>query len=380
MTPVGYHGGIGECQLAMAANDLAIVRSIYDAALDDHAWQNLPRLLAEHLEGETAVIWCAERDGAPDFASFNQAPEFLSQYAEHFRFVDPWTDAIQRNARVSTAFHGHELISNQALLQTEFYYDFMRVADILPNVGAHMSVGPHTTSALAVYRPLNASAFEDSHKQKLQGLVGHIEQMLILRRQFGSQRQASEMTTATLNSLSSGIVICDQDAHVLFANAAAERVAAQHGTISLHSVDQNIAADQARHTTQLRLLIANAAQGGVGGALGLANQDGNRLLLTISPLPASLQDSPGRALISLRSETDTLGAAPEMLVALFGLTAAEADLAWSLTQNDSLNTIRVRRGVSENTIRSQLAHVFAKTRTANQRELVRLLSMVPAPL
>lgn len=112
----------------------------------------------------------------------------------------------------------------------------------------------------------------------------------------------------------------------------------------------------------------------------MANEDGDRLLLSVSPLPAILHDGPGRALITLRSETDTLGPAPEMLVALFGLTAAEADLAWSLAQNESLNTIGVRRGVSENTIRSQLAHVFAKTRTANQRELVRLLSMVPAPL
>ena len=159
-----------------------------------------------------------------------------------------------------------------------------------------------------------------------------------------------------------------------------EAVASKHDAISLHSAGKMIAADQPEHSAQLRRMIASAAHCGPGGALCLLNEAGDRVLLVVSPLPALLDDTPGRPLVTVSLETDMLGPLAEMLIALFGLTAAEADLAWSLTQNESLGSIQIRRGVSENTIRTQLAHVFAKTRTANQRELVRLLSVVPRTL
>jgi len=364
--------------MGVAANEDAIVRSIYDAALDDHAWQDLPRLISQYLDGESAVIWFAEGESAPDFASFNQSPELLSRYAEHFRFVDLFTKAVLGHDLYSTAFDGADLIGEHTLRQSEFYYDFLRVADILPNIGAHMHLGPGLISAVGVFRSVTASAFKDVHKEKLQSLIAHLEQMLMLRRHLSSQRLGLEMTKAALHSLPSGIVICDKQAHVLFANAAAEAIVASHGAISLHPASHTIAAGTPEHSVELRRLICEAAQSRPGGALCLSDESGDRVLVVVSPLPPALDEIPERALVTLRSEMDSLGAVAEMLVALFGLTAAEADLAWSLMQNQSLASIQLRRGVSENTIRSQLAHVFAKTRTGNQRELVRLLSMVPA--
>jgi DNA-binding CsgD family transcriptional regulator len=44
----------------------------------------------------------------------------------------------------------------------------------------------------------------------------------------------------------------------------------------------------------------------------------------------------------------------------------------------SLKQIQEDRGVSENTIRTQIAHILAKTGAANQRELVKLLGSLPA--
>jgi DNA-binding CsgD family transcriptional regulator len=43
----------------------------------------------------------------------------------------------------------------------------------------------------------------------------------------------------------------------------------------------------------------------------------------------------------------------------------------------SLAEIGAKRKVSENTLRTQLANILRKTETANQRDLVRLLSLLP---
>ena len=57
----------------------------------------------------------------------------------------------------------------------------------------------------------------------------------------------------------------------------------------------------------------------------------------------------------------------------FGLTLAEEKVAMALAEGLALKQIAVRLGVSINTVRFHLAHVFDKTDTRRQVQLVRLI-------
>jgi DNA-binding CsgD family transcriptional regulator len=57
----------------------------------------------------------------------------------------------------------------------------------------------------------------------------------------------------------------------------------------------------------------------------------------------------------------------------FGLTPAEAAVAVEVLEADGLQAAAGRLGISLATARTHLAHVFDKTRTRRQGELVRLL-------
>lgn len=65
---------------------------------------------------------------------------------------------------------------------------------------------------------------------------------------------------------------------------------------------------------------------------------------------------------------------PATLRRIFGLTAAEAKLAVQIGQGDVLADIARENKVRVATVRSQLASVFAKTRTCRQAELGMLLA------
>jgi DNA-binding CsgD family transcriptional regulator len=56
-----------------------------------------------------------------------------------------------------------------------------------------------------------------------------------------------------------------------------------------------------------------------------------------------------------------------------GLTRAEAAVAAEILEADGLQAVADRLGVSLATVRTHLAHVFDKTGTRRQAELVRLL-------
>ena len=67
---------------------------------------------------------------------------------------------------------------------------------------------------------------------------------------------------------------------------------------------------------------------------------------------------------------------PEALRRLFGLTAAESQLAVELARGHKLLDISRSRRLSRTTIRSHLASLFVKTQTRRQAELVALLGRV----
>jgi DNA-binding CsgD family transcriptional regulator len=62
-----------------------------------------------------------------------------------------------------------------------------------------------------------------------------------------------------------------------------------------------------------------------------------------------------------------------LLKRLFGLTSGEADVALRMLRGDGLKPIAADLALSMATIKTHLHHIFNKTDTHRQAELVRLL-------
>jgi DNA-binding CsgD family transcriptional regulator len=108
--------------------------------------------------------------------------------------------------------------------------------------------------------------------------------------------------------------------------------------------------------------------------------------LFIQPLRAGASDALGfrwgfeAGLLLLVDDPDRASSAArvEALVALFGLTRAEARVADRLGRGESIATIAAAHGVSVATILSQLKHIRAKTGTSRQGNLVAVINRLPA--
>ena len=112
-------------------------------------------------------------------------------------------------------------------------------------------------------------------------------------------------------------------------------------------------------------------------ALAISRPSGKRAFpVLVTPL---LEGEPGDvtegAVVSvLLGDSDARQAiAPEVLQTFYDLTPAEAELVGLLAEGVSLEEAAKRRGVTINTVRSQLKNVFAKTDTNRQGELIRLV-------
>ena len=70
----------------------------------------------------------------------------------------------------------------------------------------------------------------------------------------------------------------------------------------------------------------------------------------------------------------------EAIALLYGLTIAERNVLEHVASSHSPQETADRLGVSVNTVKTHLQKIFAKTNTARQADLVRLIARSTAPL
>ncbi|WP_252716870.1 helix-turn-helix transcriptional regulator [Herbaspirillum sp. B65] len=121
-----------------------------------------------------------------------------------------------------------------------------------------------------------------------------------------------------------------------------------------------------------RLIDALCRQGdGVAPTFLALDIDQYRWQLSFDLLDESSVSGAPLVLISLSGERSVRMVPAEALVALFGLTAAEARLASAFVSGVTLEEYAQRRGVGLGTVRFQMKQVLAKTGTNRQADLVR---------
>ena len=86
------------------------------------------------------------------------------------------------------------------------------------------------------------------------------------------------------------------------------------------------------------------------------------------------------AIVFVSDPEDAEGAETVLLRGLYGLSPAEAEFAALLSKGKEIKEITDELHISRNTAKTHLSHMFTKTGTRRQMELLRLLLRGPASL
>jgi DNA-binding CsgD family transcriptional regulator len=197
-----------------------------------------------------------------------------------------------------------------------------------------------------------------------------------LERSLAETRASLAAHGAVLDQIGQGAVIVRADGSVLFANGPARRLA-DTGGFQIATDTFRISADDAEEAARLLHLVAQVVAGGPGGSLRITRRfpRGN-IAVNVSALAIASTDLPdvGMALVTLRDLTATIDVAPTQLMALFGLTPAEAAIVPQLVEGETAHVIARTRGVTVATVRSQIARVLTKTGATNLRALASMVA------
>jgi DNA-binding CsgD family transcriptional regulator len=199
--------------------------------------------------------------------------------------------------------------------------------------------------------------------------------------------KASALADA-LDGIAAAMFLLDGVGNIVHANAAAREMMAAQAV--LHAVGNRLVlfepkTDRALHDMLAGLGAGDVAVGGMGISIPLSGRDGQRYVAQILPLTGGARRAAGIAYsavaaLFVRKAALNLPHPIVTIASIFKLTPAEMRVLMMIIEVGGIPKVAAVLGVSEPTVRTHLAHVFAKTGTQRQVDLVKLVASYMQPL
>lgn len=195
-------------------------------------------------------------------------------------------------------------------------------------------------------------------------------------------RGLDELLEPLLDLLTISIVIADGEARILYANARGSQLLAQGK--SLRNGMGRISAANPKSALELRIAISECAAGTVPrscryGVAVPVGCEGSDAIAWVLPLPRHGGGAaPRRAAIFVRDRAEAF--AGDLFARRFGVTPAELRILEMLIKGANGEEMSYTLNISENTVKTHLKSLFAKTGSSRQADLLRLASTTLAPV
>lgn len=352
-----------------------LVAGIYAAPVASQRWEGALREIHRRLDGIASGLLMT--DGAAWSLDNSTIPVGAAKsYAEYYYRLDRVLAAVERGP-AGAVRTGSELMP--LVRKSEFYQDWLRPLDIDDGLFVRLNRGPRQAS-LIVGAPRRSASFDTPERVRLvSALVPHIQQALRTQDKLAALANSAVELAGALEVVRHGITIVASGHLVINLNSAAERIFRAGDGLCLRS--GRIAALSTRAEQELHCAIQNALAGErstvrTGRSLICVRPSGKRpYVIHVLPSHCRNADESGQpmTLVLIIDPEDEPEPPAVLLRRLYHLTEAEADVALHVMHGADLKEISEQLSVSLTTVRTHLHHIFYKTDTHRQAELVRLL-------
>ncbi len=361
-----------------------LLSAIYDLVLAPTDWPIVLRLLAEALNSPyaTSIITTPERDTPRSVGAVGITTD------DHRAFLRTWHKrnvfGARRPAREAGAIVlGRTILPKSALLRTAMYRDYLAPRGIEELLRLDIFSDPRRSQSISLARPWASGPFTADEFAFARALMPHLQRVATVHAHVEVTTSIARTAIDALDGAQAPLLLLDDRGQVVHASADADRLL--HEGDGLSAGRDGLRAATPALSARLRAVLARAAGSsrapGVSGALHLRRPSGKPDLVLVAIPARSHSCGPdiGRASVVLQI-TDPLARPmpdPAILAGAFDLTPSEAMLAADLLCGLSVVEAAAKRGRSVTTMRTHLANALAKTGTARQSDLLRLLSRLP---
>jgi DNA-binding CsgD family transcriptional regulator/PAS domain-containing protein len=353
------------------------IGAIYDCALDPQLWPDTCRKIADLCESTGGGICVHDMRHVQNdqLFVFGYQPEFLeklgSQYAQSPMAAADIVAGIGDVNVLST--------DRQELLESRFYQEVLAPFGLMDMIWFPALRTGGRMASMHASRKDKAPHYQQIEIGLFKLLSPHVCRALTISDALDIRTLRSEMLEKTLDGLATGVFLTARDGRVVYMNAAAERQV-KTGTAIRILNNRLDPVDPAARAALSNAIDRSAADDGDASqrSLAIPDENGAGYIATLLPVQRGQRRdivAPFAASVAVFMQ-DPLEAPMmpgEAFARLHKLTGGELRVLLALAQGLGAREAADMLGVSEPTVRTHLQHMFAKTHTLRQVDLLRLL-------
>lgn len=368
------------------------VSEFYSAAAGNGSWSRACGALAQFLDvWSIQITGIDKRTRATRFSwDGGSVPAVVwLEYFTRYHLQNPRIPATA-NLPVGTWFHDHEHFP-APVFEQPFYREFLvpyggkfcSATKLLDDDEMFVVIAAHTRRGRPPLAPSQVTLLERFRT--------HLVQAIDVYRRLQRGSAESLIARTMLDALAQPVVLVDDTLYIHHTNRAASELLS-----SASSLFESNGALRCRYPDDGERLVLALRRLGIAGRaaaetddiedhvllrFGADSQAAELLGIAVGVRPdetMAVFGETNRAILLLHPVNGgAVSVDPLIISYAFGLTPAEAQVAASLAAGGSLSSIAAERGVSLETVRTQLKTIYAKVGVSRQAALVRAITLLP---
>jgi DNA-binding CsgD family transcriptional regulator/PAS domain-containing protein len=364
----------------------SIIGDIYDCVLNPDGWPDVLIRVTQTLDAAyTTIALAGTSDNHGRFAAQSPWDPERMRALQDYSFDDIPGLKAAVVGDIDTPLSTLSIMSESELQQTPFFQNWAGPQGLRAGCITKFVHTPDRIGLLGVTTWADRDIVTAEDQRFLALLSPHLRRAALIGDLLDNMRVTTHLFRDTLQSLAVPVVLTDSEGAILYANTSAERMFAAGGPILRQG--KTIQAQNPSIGGALLQAIASAASDvslgskGIGlpvSATGKPPAVAYVLPLTQGTARAAFQPACAAVFVSTTTSASPLPEA--VLTTLFELTPAEARVLVTIGGGMSPAKSAVSLGVSENTLKTHLNRIYAKTGRSRQADLVKLVSEIGTPL
>lgn len=358
----------------------AIISLLYESVLDPNLLKEALGLCGVYANANDAMIMTFDRNTdlpiSAVLAETSTPIEAINDYVNHYMAIDPRT--YINKAGIKEWRCCHEINDQHFVNHNEFYQDYLipYEARYLMVTRVYEDNAHYTLHALS--RNFGQSHFDTTNVYAANRFFDHLQRTLRLHKQTQSLQAKIDLGAMAIDNLPISMIITNNKSQIEHLNSQAEKLLIDSKS-GLKSTMGILVATPTADRHKLTELISNATKNnGQGGQMLLNSENPKTIFVTpITPKSTIANNWQIPLALILISEGNNETSQLELFKNLYHFTPAELLLVKALLSGKSVDNFAQERGLTINTIRSQLSALFKKTNTSRQGELIALLKSFP---
>jgi DNA-binding CsgD family transcriptional regulator len=371
-------------------NDLlAAIEVIHSAGLDTELWPKALAATARLLGSNAATVESYDPRGhVLEWHGVGIPPAEQIDYFEYYAAINPRANfALQMPA--AELLWDYQILDELAMDRDPYYSELLPRTDFRYFLSGRLMRTPHEVAFATVQRTRAQGHVTPADIKMMGRLVPHFRQARDVAMRLKRTTAANRSLEGGLDWLADGVALVARDGAVLYANEALQDIVRSKGiAIKRGALVFDSAVARARFAEALgavaRLREGDPDKAALHDFPVARSPNAPSYLVSLRPLTraAGDMDAPESA-IAIVFVRDTLRhdtAGARLLVEMFGLTPAEADLAGAIQAGIPLERYARERAVSLNTVYTHLRRLKEKTGCKRMSDLIRKFNELQVPL